>query len=221
MAGKTFRTWMKELSNTPMQGEFGAKYFQGMLGLFADMLSQAALEAVSARFFFSTTFPADALVPLGNERQMPRYPAETNAGYLDRIHDAWNAWQEAGTELGIIRQYGHFGVTVRIRANFQWDWDSMPENWSRFWVEVIEHPWDDEGVWGDGQEWGDGGTWGSTATVEDIATLKAIGQAWKGGHDVLVNIIIVLDDGVYGGVPTGDWDLWVNRDEGAIYVDGL
>lgn len=117
-----------------------------------------------------------------------------------------------------------------------WNWDTLNSRWWRFWT-VIDmtgfEPWEPSPPWGDPDLWGGawgtpGYTWGSTATPDDIAGLRRIVRTWKPEGTFCEFIVIVFDntsgafepDATAPPAPDGDWHLWMNRDTGAIYVDG-
>jgi hypothetical protein len=59
--------------------------------------------------------PPDALPLVGNERSMPRYPADTDATYRERLAEAWDTWLFAGNEDAITDQLAAFGLsTTRV-----------------------------------------------------------------------------------------------------------
>lgn len=55
---------------------------------------------------------AEALAYVGRERQMVRGPAETEAAYRARCHDAWEAHAHAGSAYGILQQLRALGYTA-------------------------------------------------------------------------------------------------------------
>ena len=179
---QTYRRAAEQLSPTVLRGEvpgldFGARLRDSWIGLPLDILSEWANQGVKARFFDSNTFPADALPLLGAERLIERYPADTDETYKARLKDAWNIWQEAGTQAGIRRQLEAFGLRdIEFRSNTDWNWDNQPDNWSRFWVILNKsgHSFEKGRIWGDGSVWGGGWTWGSTATFEEVSTIRRI-----------------------------------------------
>ena len=232
---KSFAEWALDLAPPWMAGPVGELYVQGM-GVWHDLHVESAVQAVKARFMTSDTFHESGLDPLGKERDIPRFAQETNLAYRNRLHDAWNAWQEAGTYKAIVDQLGLFGVTAEIWEQGQngpapvktsgdiWDWDDDTANWSRFFVVVTAHPWTDDGDWGDPGTYGDGGTWGTSATAEEVETVQGIITHWKAAHVVYPHVIVVLNAITWGGispVTTGDrYDIPANRSDSAAYWDG-
>jgi hypothetical protein len=110
-----YREFVRRIS-PPWLRDFYGERFVGMVnGLMADLISEGASQAIKAHLLLSDTSPPDALPSIGDERNMPRYPSETDAQYRDRLHGAWDAWEFAGNEDGtgtggIIGQLNAFGL---------------------------------------------------------------------------------------------------------------
>ena len=81
----------------------------GMVGLTFDLLAEGSAQALKAPWLREKSSPDDALPPVGDERMMPRYPADTNSTYRTRLADAWEAWQYAGAGTAIARQFNDAG----------------------------------------------------------------------------------------------------------------
>lgn len=109
-----------------------------------------------------------------------------------------------------------------------WDWDGDTDRWARLWViidaasaGITQWHWGDPGV-----AWGDGHTWGSSLTVSEAQTIRTVANTSpaRAAHTLIPNIIIDFSAGFSesnpGANPTGDWDNPVNRNPGAIYLDG-
>ncbi len=232
---KTNAEWAQELAPPWMSGRVG-ELWVASLGFIHDLQAEFALQALKGGMMRSDTFHVSGLPLIGGERQMPRYPAESDAEYLARLRAAWEAWADAGNFNAIVDQLAVIGLTAEIWEQGQkgpapahdstnvWNWDDDLANWSRFFVVITAHPWTDDGTWGDPGTWGDGGTWGSTATPEEVQTVTDIATHWKAAHTVYPHIIIVLDSGTWAGVEpvtTGDrYDIVANRTPAAIYWDG-
>lgn len=232
---KTNAEWALELNPSWATGPVG-ELWVASLGFWHDLMAEGAIQAVNASKLRAPTFHESGLAPLGSERRMPRFPAETDEQYNLRLRDAWNAYAKAGNYQAIVSQLAAFGVTAEVWEQGQkgpspdhdsaaiWNWDNNTANWSRFFVVVTGHPWVDDGDWGDPGTWGDGGTWGSTATEEDVRTMRGIVTHWKSGKTVFPHIIVVLDAGTWSGVvpvTTGDrYHRPGNRTDAAIYMDG-
>lgn len=85
-----------------LQGPNGLTY-AGVLGSLKDDISNGARYAATAGMPYSGQQP-DVLAAIGYERGLPRYPSETDAQYQGRLLGAWEAWERAGTPLGILLQ---------------------------------------------------------------------------------------------------------------------
>src|SRR5690606_37201251 len=149
------------------------------MGMMFDLLAEGAQAAVLASKFGSEYFAPDALDYIGVERNLPRFPGETDTNYEARLRDAWNLWRQAGTNGGIIAMFDALGIAAEIKTNADWDWDGDTDNWSRFWVVLTDHSWVSDGEWGDPGTWGDGGTWGSNATPDEVRAVRNIVRLFK------------------------------------------
>lgn len=201
MAFITFRAMVRGLATGWTRGPWGERLW-GTIGLLGDVVMDAATQALVAPWLRSKTSPPDALPPIGRERLMPRYPAENDTTYRDRLYAAWTAWGFAGNEVAIVDQYSWWSLAVRIVNAFHWvfEWPKDAANFSRFAVVVPQpHPWSGAYVYSStGRTYGDGSTYGSTATVAEVATLRGIARKWKAGHDVNPAIWLVLSGHYYG-----------------------
>lgn len=115
-----------------------------------------------------------------------------------------------------------------------WRWDPVaigagPYKRWRGWI-IIDAT---DGRWtqwlvGDGTIVGDGHTVGSTATINEVTSIRRIAKRYKGAHNHLVNIIVMLVSTPFGPhhgqgtgeMPNGDYDLYANRSLSAIYWQG-
>ena len=60
--------------------------------------------------------PEDALLLIGEERGLQRYPGEYLAAYRHRVANAWEFWRWAGTVRGMLYALEHMGYGVRLSA---------------------------------------------------------------------------------------------------------
>jgi hypothetical protein len=233
MPAKTYREWALGLAPAFLRGNWGEDLAQG-LGTIFDMLASSAVQGLKASKLTANSFPMDALRYLASERRLPRYAADTDAGFRSRLSDAWNAWLHVGTEPSIVGQFEAFGITCTVwqQGKASWDWDDDAPHpvsglpyWSRFWIVLTDHDWTDEGTFGDPGYIGDGGTIGSTATPAEVATVRKIAKLFKPGFAVFQHVIVVLDESTWNGiapVTTGDrYDVYENRTDAARYWDGV
>lgn len=208
------------LSPPRLRGRWGSALMR-VFGAVKDAIADAAKAAVKARLV--ELAPDDALAWIGRERNVERYPGETNAGYRARLLAAWETWFAAGTAAGLVAALGAAGFSsvgvYDTRTAPPWwvgAWppngdDAMPAaTWSRFWI-VIEtpHPWALR-RWGEGGSWGELGadgtplTWGSTATVREVALVRSIIRKWKAAHERCARVLVRVPDGL-GGFVTLFW----------------
>jgi len=205
------------LDNSPpwLRGTWGEKLIRAIGTVFNDAYN-AAFQAGAAGLLDAPTFPVDALALLGNERNIERYPGETNDHYHTRVKNAWDSWAQAGT-MRLVTELGYLGLTAEIKENFTagWDWDGDADNWSRIWVVITDHDWEPV-EWGEsGRKWGDNGVWGCDATAAEASTLLRLIRKWKPGH-VLPITIVILDEGSWSE-PDGTWDDPAERSPHALY----
>lgn len=214
MALRTYRAWSRDLAPTWLRGDWGGALVE-MLGFTFDSIEEADYEAGAAGLLDAPTFPADALPLIGNERQIERYPSESDDTYKARVKGAWVAWPQAGTKGGELSQLGDGAFTADIKEMRDWNWDGDAANWSRFWVIITDHGWS-RTHWGDGRKWGEG-VWGCTASQAEAQTLIRIVRKWKPAHVVAI-IVVVMDDVAWAaGQPDGTWGNPANRNTAALY----
>lgn len=178
-----YADWVGEkLAPRWLQGPYGKKWSR-TIGYQGDLVLNAVQQAVGARFPRSA--PDDALAYLGIDRDMDRYPGDSDAGYRARIEIAWSTWAQAGTYSCLMGQLHAFGfVNAEIYdaraasppvspwppsptcAQPSWWMVAWPPAagsasalwWSRFWI-VLSEPFPASLNW-HLRTWGDGGTWG-------------------------------------------------------------
>lgn len=213
---RTYVQWA--LDNCPpwLLGPWGTKLVTAIGQMFDDAYDEA-FEAGAAGSVGSPTFPVDALALLGNERNIERYPAESNDAYSTRVKAAWESWKQAGT-MRIVSELSALGLTAEIKETFTagWDWDGDAANWSRFWSVITDHGWSFV-YWGSGgSAWGDG-VWGCDATQAEAGTLLRLIRKWKPGHVVPITIVVMDEVDWAAEQPDGTWDDPANRSTAALY----
>jgi len=196
----TYRDYYPTLFPAWLRGENGEAWATAW-GVLLDGLADSTTNAVKCRV--PREAPADALAYIGSERNLNRVPLETNDQYRARLEDAWEAWSYAGTDRAIVDQLELLGLTAVCVRNNQWVWDSNSGNvanyWARFWVVLSGHGWGADDTWG-ADTWGDGGLWGldSTVSADDVAYARDVVRKWKSAHAQCVNLIAILDGGLWG-----------------------
>lgn len=188
-----------------LRGPTGDAWATGF-GVMLDGVADSATNAVKCRIVREA--PSDALAYIGSERNLDRVPSESDAQYRARLEAAWDAWSYAGTDRAIVEQLELLGLTAVCVRNNQWTWDANAGNvayyWARFWVVLSGHGWTADDTWGLGT-WGSSGLWGfaSTVTTDSIAFARNVVRKWKSAHAQCVNIIAVMNGGLWG-YPVGD-----------------
>jgi hypothetical protein len=110
-----FRDFVWNISPPWLRAYYGERFVGFTIGLMSDLISEGCAQALKASWLLTDTSPPDALPELGTERSMPRYFADTDDTYRDRLHGAWDAWLFAGNEegtggLGMVGQYNAMGL---------------------------------------------------------------------------------------------------------------
>jgi hypothetical protein len=214
MAVRTYTQWALDNSPPWLLGPWGEKLVRAIGRVFDDAYS-TVFEAGAAGSVDAPSFPNDALALVGSERNIERYPAETDSQYKLRVKNAWDSWSQAGT-MRLVAELDYLGFEATIKENHtsSWDWDGDADNWSRIWVVITGHDW---GV----SNWGEGtigtGVWGCDASQHEAATLLRLIRKWKPGHIVPITIV-VMDAGTWASnQPDGTWDDASERTSAARY----
>lgn len=127
-------------TNPPWLGRrFGAGWNEAM-GLFWDILADAARKAVLARVIEQA--PDDALPFAGSDRLLEPMPGERAPAWRARLLTAWDAWAWAGTKKGVLDALALMGLTnAEIYEAADWGQGNRAE-WARFTLVVRQpHPW--------------------------------------------------------------------------------
>lgn len=192
------------------RGYYGER-MAGYIALLADMNSGGADAAVKQRF--ENHCAPDALARIGENKNLERYYADTDATYRARLLRAFSLWQEAGTKQAVERAlaaYGYPGAVVYEDA----DWHRPPQPyWSQFW---ILFPAGTHSVlpttltYGAGVTYGSGALYGVTGiTAVEVDGLRRIVQKWKPSRSICRSFIFVTGGIVYGdGHTYGDGSVY-------------
>jgi len=197
----SFRQYMIELAPPWLRGRWGEAW-NGTVGLAMDMVAEGAMQAVKARFIKQA--PADALPYAGTDRQIERAPGESDETYRARLLQAFETWQLAGTNKGILAALAVIGYP-KAKIFESHDWFPTDPRWWRFWL-VIDPPhaftsW----KLGDGTKLGMKllGLDAKDKTALDL--LRRVVRKWKAAHTVCEKLIIVLFGKLLGtGWKVGD-----------------
>ena len=186
---------------------------------------------------------ADALPKIGVNRTMRRYSTETEAAYRARLAKWRQAYKIDGSHkcqleqlrlylapetpiMHIVHQMGdgstatwhsmdEFGRYSRdIVTPSNWDWDGVPERWSRYWaiihvdaLSTVEQPM----RWDAADEWDSGVIWDGYFTADKIADIVALLEDWQAAHTKLWGVILATDPASFdptgsgAGYPDGTW----------------
>lgn len=152
--------------------------------------------------------PEDALMLIGRERGIRRYPGEPTETYRTRVLNAWAYWRMAGTLPGVKQALADAGYKATIIEHFR---DPDPERWAEFSIALsplnpIKTPW----KWGGGARWGEKGRrWGgldpNAVPLEYV--LDLVREA-KPAHARLRRLLYSVHGWYWGG----DWQWGQGRD---------
>src|SRR5258708_6161881 len=194
----TFRDSIGRLGPPWTQGFWG-KSFKYVAGLILDATTDALRDGVKARFPGVGT--PEALPYIGNDRQIIRGFAESDASYAKRLSQAFDSWKHAGSAPSVARQLLAYvtPATPRIRVvsstlspafhQLITTWVTLeagvvtfkqvqPGNWD--WDGTSDPNWSRfwviiyPGVWTQMGTYGDGGRWGDGRTWGSSATIDQV-----------------------------------------------
>ncbi len=95
--------WTKLVPQAAKRG-VGGRVIWCALCVVGDVCADLLLRAAMSGMITTEYCTEDVLALKGKERLLQRYPGETVDQYRPRVHDAWDAWEFAGADAGIIRQ---------------------------------------------------------------------------------------------------------------------
>ena len=194
--------YVRRISPGWLRGTYGAKLVQGVIGLVGDAMVDWMIAGIRSAQRVEGWADINAADAAGRERGMRRYANETRDGYLERLRNAWTAWEFAGTKQGILDQFTAAGYpnTLDIYTAAQWPlrpvvgWISQ---WFLFFP-VGSHNWSAAATYGPTSIYGASLTYGITAPASDIDDVRAIISDWKAGHEVCREVIVELGGFTYG-----------------------
>lgn len=86
--------------------------------------------------------PPDGLARIGQSRMLPRYGTESDEGYALRLWNAWQAWERAGTPLGLLlalEAAGYQAVLVQqVERGFTLDADTTLDDRARLQIHTLD-----------------------------------------------------------------------------------
>lgn len=141
--------------------------------------------------------PEDALMLIGAERGIRRYPEEPLGVYRTRVVDAWRYWQQAGTVPGVVAALAAAGYRAAIVEHVR---DPDPEHWAEFTVIVGPlSPLPADAHWGSGGTWGGGRSWGFKLPAVPLDSLAELVREVKPAHARLRRLIWSPQGRYWGG----------------------
>jgi len=112
----------------------------------ADILLQTFDYIPRLRDLKNKQVPLDGSLLIGYERSMPKYSNEPS--YQDRLHAAWEIWQQAGSRYGLWNVVTLAGYTLDTTTFEYGIRENENEGIHAYWASV-DHPEDNRGiVWG-------------------------------------------------------------------------
>lgn len=164
-------------------------------GAHKDQLARRVRESVKARM--PGFAPPDALAALGSERNLDKYPGDSDSTFAQHIQAAWDIWQYAGTPKGVLDElfrafqpYTNWRLVTQRGRSWQRDADGTFS-----FVEIGALAFQPPNFWNTVQLWWYPPLpWGpppSDGSIE-AETTRTILSKWKGGH-VKVDRIVLLD----------------------------
>ena len=117
-----YRQWLVAISPPWLQSQRGRALMEG-LGAGLDEHVSWLATGVAARY--ADRAPEDALLLIGAERLLARYPGEPEGVFRARVLGAWEFWGWAGTAYGMRAALGQLGynsaiVPVRVYDSQRW-----------------------------------------------------------------------------------------------------
>lgn len=195
---------------------------------------------------------ADALPKIGVSRSMRRYPSEEELAYRRRLAKWRQAYKIDGSHkcqleqlrlyfapqtpvLRIVHQMGDGSTATwhtldaagaysrRITTPSNWNWDAVPERWSRYWVIVYVDELTSPVAplrWDSGDEWDSGAVWDGYFTADQLADIVSLVEQWQAAHTKLWGVILATDPASFdplgsgAGYPDGTWGSPIDPDTG-------
>jgi hypothetical protein len=196
----TYRRYVSQLTAglRYLQAHYGQR-FVGTVGLFADLVSEGARWAFLGRLPHEGN-TEDFLDAAGADRKMLRFRDEPLSSWRQRVGDAWEECEQAGTAIQVLRAVNAWG-----QIRFGWGPYSFARLSEGHWA--IFDVWLLPGLvsWTAPAAYGSGETYGKTellygvsnAHTEDVAALAFLVSKWKPARSQ-ATITVVLSGNVYG-----------------------
>lgn len=94
----------------------GARDTWVSLDLVGDVCADLLLRCAMTGLVLTPYCSGGAAALIGKERKLPRFTGESLANYKLRLWGAWDAWEYAGTEKGILGQLQAAGMSTTLRS---------------------------------------------------------------------------------------------------------
>jgi hypothetical protein len=170
------------------------KLYAGTYGAVADGLLEGVRQAFVQSLPGHPEQTADSLDQVGADRQLFKYRGESIASWGARVQNAWQYYEQAGTDVQVKRAINEWGPIV-----FNAVWNPalvfLTEGpWAEFavWLGAGVTPWQVAATYDSGVTYDSGALYDiSNATTEDVFTLSRIIKKWKPERS-RAKVIIVL-----------------------------
>lgn len=141
--------------------------------------------------------PEDALLLLGAERRIKRYPNEPLSTYRARVAGAWEFWRLAGTVPGLKLALEQAGYRATVTEHFR---DPDREHWAEFSVLIVPlRPPTPSGKWGEGRQWGGSEFWGYRLDALPFDAVLELIRDVKPAHARLRRLLYSTGRHIWGG----------------------
>ena len=190
--------------------------YAGTMGAVTDALLEGARQAFVQGLPGHPEQLEDSLNQVGADRQLFRYRGESLASWSARVSNAWQGYEQGGTDIQVLRAVNEWGAIV-----FPATWDPAQVHltegpWATFvvWIAAGILPWAASVTYDSGHVYDEANLLYdvSGAQLEDVNTLGRIVAKWRPERSK-ASIVIVLDGIAYD-------EPGVTYDSGALYDDG-
>lgn len=213
---QTYRRYTAQLtSGIDFLSNALGRAFSGTLAAVQDALAEGALQGFYSGLPQHPQQAADSLNQVGSDRGLGglfRYRGESQVSWATRVRNAWQSYEQAGTDIQVLRAVNEWGNII------------FPSTWNAAQVALTDGSWARFVVWlGAGlTTWQSGAVYGthtygetdlmyglSSAITEDVFTLARIVQKWKPARSK--GKIVVVLSGIAYDQPT------ITYDTGQVY----
>ncbi len=110
MESKNYRAYIANvLRGVSYAGaQWGQKFF-GSLGLVSDAIAEGGRQAFYARLPGHEQQAEDSLLQVTKDRGLWRFIGETKTALAERVQNAWDAYEQAGTDIQMLRAINEWG----------------------------------------------------------------------------------------------------------------